>query len=96
MQFAPAPIEKEATRNWSDQVRLEETIEHCLHNSGYPHLWPVACHCSAGTVVLTGRVPSFYMKQIAQTIAGKVDGVRRVNNLLEVADQDDRKEADSN
>ena len=37
-----------------------------------------------GAIVLSGNVPSFYLKQVVQTIAGSVDGVRRLDNRVEV------------
>lgn len=37
-----------------------------------------------GAIVLTGWLPSFYLKQIAQTVASSVAGVRRVENRTEV------------
>jgi osmotically-inducible protein OsmY len=40
--------------------------------------------CENGAIVLSGRLPSFYLKQIAQTIAASVDGVRRLENRVEV------------
>jgi hypothetical protein len=38
-----------------------------------------------GTVVLSGHVPSFYLKQLAQSIAGSVNGVASVRNETVVA-----------
>jgi hypothetical protein len=37
-----------------------------------------------GAIVLSGRLPSFYLKQLVQTVAGSVDGVRRLDNRVEV------------
>lgn len=34
--------------------------------------------------VLSGVVPSYYLKQIAQTVAAKIEGVMQVENRLEV------------
>jgi hypothetical protein len=38
-----------------------------------------------GILLLRGRVPSFYLKQILQTWLAKVDGVRRIDNQVDVA-----------
>lgn len=35
-------------------------------------------------VYLTGKVPSFYLKQTAQSLVQSVEGVQRVVNRLEV------------
>jgi osmotically-inducible protein OsmY len=37
-----------------------------------------------GVLTLRGRVPSYYLKQTAQTLAAKVEGVRQVVNLVDV------------
>lgn len=44
----------------------------------------VACEYHEGVLILRGRAPSFYLKQVAQTLAGKVDGVEIVVNRLVV------------
>ena len=36
--------------------------------------------CQDGAVMLTGQLPSFYLKQILQTIIRKVPGVREIEN----------------
>lgn len=33
-----------------------------------------------GTVVLSGRLPSYYLKQLAQSLAAAVPGVERIEN----------------
>jgi hypothetical protein len=35
-------------------------------------------------VILYGRVPSFYLKQMAQELAGGLPGVERLANRIEV------------
>ena len=84
MQLALSRSSESTTEHQPEQQRIGETVQRCLDDSGYAQLSNVACRCCAGTVVLTGQVTSFYMKQIAQTIARQVDGVQRVDNLLEV------------
>lgn len=37
-----------------------------------------------GIVILTGQLPSYYLKQLLQTVAAAVDGVRRLDNRVEV------------
>ncbi len=51
-----------------------------------PHLWMqrIWCEFHDGTLRLRGQVPSFYLKQIAQTAVAGLDGVRRVVNEIEV------------
>ena len=56
-----------------------------LGDSSYCFLRAVRCEFADGTLTLSGRVPSFYLKQIAQTLGHKVDGVERIVNLIDVA-----------
>jgi hypothetical protein len=37
-----------------------------------------------GVLTVRGRVPSFYLKQVLQTILNRLDGVRLVNNQADV------------
>jgi osmotically-inducible protein OsmY len=39
---------------------------------------------ASGVVTLRGRVSSYYQKQVAQTVALGVEGVRRLENQMEV------------
>jgi len=47
----------------------------CLRSSAYPPLRGVRCTVDGGAVVLSGSVPSFYLKQLAQEMVRKLDGV---------------------
>lgn len=51
-----------------------------------PHLLrrSVTCRFDQGVLRLDGRVPSFYLKQKAQTLVNEIDGVNRVENALVV------------
>ena len=39
---------------------------------------------SLGTLTLTGRLPSFYLKQVLQTLLRDLDGVTRIDNRVDV------------
>jgi osmotically-inducible protein OsmY len=71
-----------------DRVSLvvEEMIGESFRTSGYPALRSVVCQYHEGVAVLYGRVPSFYMKQIAQTLVSKIPGVDVIANRLRVDD----------
>jgi osmotically-inducible protein OsmY len=51
-----------------------------------PHVPAPQVHVEAtdGRVVLKGSVRSFFQKQMAQEAIRRVDGVQRIDNLLEV------------
>ena len=40
---------------------------------------------SAGILKLEGRLPSFYLKQVLQTLLRDLDGVTRIDNRVDVA-----------
>ncbi|RIK73253.1 MAG: hypothetical protein DCC68_25240 [Planctomycetota bacterium] len=44
----------------------------------------VSCHSVDGKVVISGKVRSFYLKQLAQEILRKIDGIGAIENRLEV------------
>ncbi len=46
-----------------------------------------------GTLVLQGRLPSFYLKQLLQTALSGIDGVKRIDNRVEVSWPDAAKRA---
>ena len=44
----------------------------------------IECTFRNDTLFLTGCVPSYYLKQLAQTAVRHIEGVRRIANELEV------------
>ena len=59
-------------------------VAESLKASGYAALQGVTAEHDEGVLFLRGRVPSFYMKQIAQEVARKVHGTEILVNLLSV------------
>ena len=55
-----------------------------LRRSGYPFLRGIKCEVRDGLVVLSGAVPTFHLKQVAQELAAHTKGVRQVENRLHV------------
>ena len=58
-----------------------------LRKSGYHELHLVSCDFHEGVLTLRGRVSRFYLKQVAQTLILRLDGVGEINNRLEVAER---------
>ena len=69
-----------------------QSTAHCLTDqltealTGNPHLSgrKLDHEADAGIVVLTGRVNSYFQKQMAQEAIRRIDGVERIDNQLEV------------
>jgi hypothetical protein len=63
---------------------LHDAVIAALRSSGFRFLRNVECKVLDDLVILTGVLPSFYLKQVAQTIAMGIDQVREVRNMVEV------------
>jgi osmotically-inducible protein OsmY len=59
-------------------------VESCMRRSGYYELRGVSCDFHEGVLILRGRVPSFHLKQLAQSLVFHLDGVQELSNRLEV------------
>ena len=56
-----------------------------VRQSACDELHFVSCELHEGVLTLRGRVSSFYLKQVAQTLVRALGGVGKINNRLEVA-----------
>jgi osmotically-inducible protein OsmY len=56
-----------------------------LRRSGYQFLRAVKCEVRDGVTVLSGTVPTFHLKQVAQALASHTPGVRQIDNRLHVS-----------
>ena len=65
-------------------VCADPTPEVALSASPIPHLRRLRVISSEAEVVITGRVPSFYLKQLAQETVRPALGPRRLLNRVEV------------
>jgi osmotically-inducible protein OsmY len=64
---------------------LESVVRADLHRSSYHELGRVICTVHESVLTLTGRVSSYYLKQIAQRIAfGSLKGTVKIVNELKV------------
>jgi osmotically-inducible protein OsmY len=64
---------------------LESQIKEKLHFTQHAALRCVTYSIEGDTVILFGRVPSYYLKQLAQVKVTCVPGIERVDNRIEVA-----------
>jgi len=63
---------------------FEELLRISFEQLGYQQLNNVDCQVEGNVLVLTGKLKSFYLKQVAQTVAMKIPGVASVRNQIEV------------
>ena len=63
---------------------LIETVARALRETGHPAMRSLDIEISGGVVILWGRVPSYYQKQLAQETVQRVAGVQGIANGIEV------------
>jgi osmotically-inducible protein OsmY len=66
------------------QLGLKDLSEGCLRRHPYGALKSVSCDCRDGVLVLRGCLPSYYLKQVAQEVVARLEGVRRIDNQIQV------------
>ncbi len=75
------------TSNW-----IQEQVVQLLRASPYRELAGTVCRVLRGVVILEGDVSSYYMKQLAQTVARRVPGVLRIVNHIHVRTLEEQRE----
>jgi osmotically-inducible protein OsmY len=68
----------------SPRCQVAKRAADCLQSSPYTNVRCVSCVYDQGMLMLRGRVPSFYQKQLAQEAVNKLEGVGQVVNEIEV------------
>ena len=64
--------------------RLLRQLRSALRDTGYAALERIGCQMQEGDVVLSGRLSSYYLKQMAQETALRTVTVGRVHNQIRV------------
>jgi osmotically-inducible protein OsmY len=82
-----SPIRVWERRPSGENAAIEAEARSRLQTSGYPQLRKVSCEFHEGVLTLQGQVSTFHLKQIAQTLVRRLEGVGEINNGLEVAVQ---------
>ena len=74
-----------ASKNQSPPLdSLVQQLQKHFEQLGYPQLQAIECSVEDKTLRLTGNLDSFYLKQVAQSVAVKLAGSHFVQNLIEV------------
>ena len=63
---------------------MKRNVQAALHGTGFHELRRVDVLGEEGHVTLDGTVSRYYLKQVAQTVAHKLEGVRSVTNRIRV------------
>jgi hypothetical protein len=65
-------------------ARIADLARQRLGGTSYQFLRFVDCCFQNGVLTLRGRVPSFYLKQMAQSLLANIEGVDRIDNRVDV------------
>jgi hypothetical protein len=68
----------------TEKYLIQEEARMLLHQSPYPELWSATCEFHEGVLTLRGEVPSFFLKQVAQSIVFGIERVKSIDNHLDV------------
>ncbi len=69
-----------------DATAIGQAAERRLRESPYYFLRALRCQVDAGVLTLIGRVPHGQLKEFAEAIVARVEGVQAVVNRVEVYD----------
>jgi osmotically-inducible protein OsmY len=72
--------------NPASKLSVEEQAERRLRESPYYFLKQIRCQFDAGVLTLRGTVPLWQLRQFAEAIVARVEGVRKIENQVEVFD----------
>ena len=64
-----------------DPAEIAKRIYQASH---YPMMKRLHCEFADGALIISGHLPSFYLKQVAQTLIRHVDGVTQIVNEVHV------------
>ena len=73
---------KELSRPCDEQIVSQ--VCDALAATRYPSLQNLQVYCDHGRVTLQGRLPTYFLKQIAQSAVQSVAGVRDIDNDIRV------------
>lgn len=65
-------------------LSLEDRVRISFDQLGYPQLSNIECSANGDLMMLSGELSSFYLKQVAQSVAVKIPGIREVRNEIQV------------
>lgn len=82
--FPPQSNWRSGTESRRHGAELSRRAEERLKESPYQQLHQVRCDFWEGVLTLRGRLTSFFLKQMAQTVVSQLDGVQECDNRIEV------------
>ena len=68
----------------ADTSKCTELAENLLHHSHHLALREIWCEMEGESLVLHGCLPSYFLKQMAQSTVAQAEGVQHIVNDIEV------------
>jgi hypothetical protein len=68
----------------SPSISAVAVLEECFRHSPYWSLRRLDCICQQNRVIVRGVVPSYYLRQVAESLATNLVGVARVVSEIRV------------
>lgn len=65
-------------------LTIDNLAKDRLNGQPYPALKRVTCEFHDGLLILRGSLPTYYLKQVAQTAVAELDGIQQIENQIEV------------
>ena len=81
----PLPMNSISFTNTSSPA-LGELAQRRLHESPYFFLKWLTCQFDRGVLTLRGRVPNSRLREVAEKIVARIEGVQSIDNQVEVCD----------
>ena len=81
---SPNATRQPLCRRRPEDADLRDAALEVLRSSAYPALRRLRCDVAGSVVRLHGVLPSYYLKQIAQSAIHRLEAIRGVTNLVEV------------
>jgi hypothetical protein len=76
----------ESTKPTKFALSPAESARQIFRESPYLAIRELQCSCRDGVLFIAGRVPNYYLKQLAQIALAHLEGVKQVRNLVEVSE----------
>lgn len=70
---------------------VQEMAESRLRQNGWLMVRELSCQFRDGVLILRGRLPTDYLKQLAQTAVADLQGVRQIVNEIDVVSSTPRR-----
>ena len=64
--------------------KIAEQAQRLLQASSYSALQQISCRVDEGVLTLHGALPSYFLKQVAQTLVSRLPSVQHINNRIAV------------